>query len=121
MDRKALIRAYKESRLPTGVYRVLNRNNGKCLVGSSTDVPAILNRHRFQLTAGGHPNRALQREWNEMGSDAFSFEALDLIEPPEDRPDYDPREDLAVLEQLWLDKLLPFGDRGYNPKSRTKH
>lgn len=120
MDRKALVREYKESKRPMGVYRILNRNNGKAFVGSSPNVPAALHRHEFELNSGGHPNRALQKDWNEMGADAFSFETLDLIEPPKDQPDYDPRDDLRTLEQLWLDKLLPFGDKGYNPEPRAK-
>jgi hypothetical protein len=55
----------------------------------------------------------LQKDWNELGADAFVFEVLDTLTPPE-RPDYDPSDDLRALEQLWLDKLKPFGDRGYN-------
>src|SRR6185436_3778237 len=117
MDRKALIREYKMSRRPMGVYRVYNTVNEKSLVGVSTDLPAILNRQRAQLTFGGHPNRELQKEWNELGSEAFEFEVLDTLTPPE-RPDYDPSEDLRVLEELWLQKLSPFEDHGYNTKPR---
>ena len=113
MDRKSQIRAYKESPRPMGVFRVRNTANGRSLVGSSVDVPGMLNRQRFQLGAGGHPDRALQRDWNELGPGAFEFETLDLLKPPEDRPDYDPREDLRMLEQLWLEKLGRPGEPGY--------
>jgi hypothetical protein len=51
------------------------------------------------------------------GPDAFAFETLDLLEPSE-VPNYDPTEDLEVLEDLWLQKLQPFGDRGYNRRGR---
>src|SRR5829696_6610674 len=98
MDRKELIREYKEGRRPMGVYRVLNTTSGKSLVGASTDVPSRLNRLRTQLKMGSHPSRTLQRDWNEMGPDAFTFEVLDTIEAPEGKPDYDPAEDLRVLE-----------------------
>ena len=46
MDRKALVREYKEQAQEMGVYRVHNTANGKSLVGSSVNLPAILNRHR---------------------------------------------------------------------------
>jgi len=117
MDRKALTREYKEGRRPMGVYRVLNRANGKAFVGASLDVPAMLNRHRFQLEAAAHPNRGLQADWQTHGPENFEFEVLDVLEPP-DRSDYDPADDLQALEQLWLEKLSPFDERGYNPKSK---
>lgn len=117
MDRKALIREYKESRRPIGVFGVRNTVNGKSLVGASTDLPGMLNRQRFQLEAGIHPNRELQKDWNEFGPDAFAFEVLDTLPPPE-QPDYDPSDDLRALEALWLDKLSPFDERGYNARPK---
>lgn len=120
MDRKVLLREYKESRRPMGVYRVLNRANGKVLVGSSVNVPAMLNRHRAQLKLGTHQNRALQADWQEFGVDAFEFEVLDILEPS-DQLDYDPADDLRALEEMWLEKLSPFEEHGYNarPKQRA--
>jgi hypothetical protein len=118
MDRKALIREYKESRRPMGVFRVLNTASGKAFVGASVDVPSMLNRVRTQLRLGGHPNRALQRDWNALGADAFTFEVLDTLTPPDDQPDYDPADDLRVLEALWLDRLSPYDERGYNARPR---
>lgn len=112
MDRKERIRAYKESPRTMGVYRVRNLRNGKSLVGSSVDVPAMLNRQRFQLGAGGHPDRALQADWTESGPDAFVFETLDTLEPSEE-PGWDPAADLKALEAMWLDKLGCAGERGY--------
>jgi len=112
MDRKARIRAYKESPRQMGVFRVRNTTNGKSLVGSSADVPAMLNRQRFQLGAGGHPDRALQRDWKEFGPAAFEFETLDTLDPPPE-PGHDPAVDLRMLEQMWLEKLGRRGERGY--------
>ena len=114
MDRRSQIRAYQESPRPMGVFRVRNTANGKSLVGSSVDVPARLNRQRFQLGAGGHPDRALQADWREFGAGAFEFETLDLLMPPPDQPDYDPTEDLRTLERLWLEKLGRPGEPGYH-------
>jgi hypothetical protein len=117
MNRKELIREYKESRRPMGVFQVRNNRNGRVLVGASTDLPSILNRHRAQLRLGTHSNRALQKDWNELGPEAFEFEVLDTLTEP-DRPDWDPAEDLRALEELWLDRLQPFEEHGYNSRPR---
>jgi hypothetical protein len=81
-DRKELIRRYKETPRPAGVYRVRNLVSGKSLLGSSPDLPAILNRERFQLDAGLHPDKELQKDWRELGPNAFAFETLDRLERP---------------------------------------
>jgi hypothetical protein len=112
MDRREQIRAYKESPRTMGVFRVRNAVNGRALVGASVDVPAMLNRQRFQLESGFHPDRALLAEWREFGPDAFVFETLDTLEPPQE-PGHDPAADLKMLEEMWLEKLGRPGQRGY--------
>ena len=113
MDRKALIRQYKETPTQMGVYRVHNTQDDRALIGTSRDVPAALNRHRAQLRMGGHPQRQLQSDWNSLGPEAFVFEILDTLAPA-DVPGYDPTDDLHELELLWLDKLAPSGGPGYS-------
>ena len=115
MDKKALIREYKETRRPAGIYCVRNTVNGKLLVGTSRDLPSILNRQRMQLRAGSHTNQSLQKDLREYGAEAFEVEVLDTLDVPEKQADYDPSADLRTLEQMWLDKLSPYGERGYNP------
>jgi hypothetical protein len=112
MDRKDLIRAYKETPRPMGVFRVRNLLNGKSLLGASPDLPGMLNRQRFQLAAGGHPDRALQQDWREFGPDAFEFETLDTLAPPKE-PGHDSAADLRELERLWLERLGRPGQPGY--------
>jgi hypothetical protein len=104
MDRKAAIRQYRESRRPMGVYRVRSTATGRFVVGASPDLPAALNRQRAQLRLGGHPDRALQQEWNERGPDAFEFEVLDTLEPPAEGP-YDPSDDLRAMREMWMERL----------------
>jgi hypothetical protein len=115
MDRKRLIREYKETPRPMGVYRVHNTVNGRSLIGTSPDVPSILNRIRAELKLGMHPHRQLQADWNELGPDAFSFDVLDTLEP-KDEPGWDAAEDLRILEAMWRERLAPDGDPGYGPR-----
>ena len=91
-----------------GVFRVRNTLSGQAFVGSSVDLPSMLNRQRFQLEMGVHPNRALQAEWNEMGAEAFEFEVVDTLAPPDDL-DYDPRDDLRELLEMWEERLWADG------------
>ena len=120
MDRKSIIREYKDTHRSMGVYLIKNRLNGKVLVGSSKNLPAILNRYRAELKMGSCRNIALQNEWKQFGSDAFEFMEAEVLKPLDD-PTYDPSEDLKFLEELWTEKLNPYGDNGYNiqPKSAT--
>ena len=112
MDRKELIRQYKDTPRPMGVYRIRNTKTGQALISTSVDVPSMLNRHRAQLGLGAHRNRQLQNDWNTLGPDSFDFETLDTLSPG-DVPDYDPTDDLRALEELWMEKLAPTGDPVY--------
>ncbi|MBN1541478.1 metalloregulator ArsR/SmtB family transcription factor [candidate division KSB1 bacterium] len=114
MDRRRqLVRAYKEREIPMGVYCVRNRENGKMLVGSYPNLHAILNRVRAQLRFGVFPNAELQADWNSLGEEQFDFEILDRLEIPKDERDKAASE-LKLLEEMWLAKLKPYGERGYN-------
>ena len=117
--KKELKLEYKQNRRPIGVFQIRNIVNEKVLVGVSLNLPGILNRHKFQLEMGNHPNKTLQAEWREFGPDNFAFEILDELKPRED-PDYDYSADLAFLEELWIETLQPYGDRGYNEKKISK-
>ena len=117
MDKRTLKRQYKESEIPAGVYRVVNTQTDRSLVGSSINLPAILNRHRADLKMGSHRNRDLQRDWDEFGESAFAFEVLDTL-TPRDEPGYDMKRDLRALEDLWLERLAPYGDGGYNARPK---
>lgn len=118
MDKKRLIREYKEKPKPMGVFRVLNAVEQRSLVGSSVDAPAALNRERFQLNAGLHPNARLQSDWNRLGAQSFQFELLDSLDPS-DQSHTDRVADLVVLERLWMERLSPYGPRGYNTEPRV--
>lgn len=114
-DRKACIREYKETRQPAGVFRVRNIVTGKSLVGSARNLPGMLNRQRFQLKSGFHPDVELQMDWNELGAEAFEFEILDRLELP-DAPAYDTTNDLRALKEMWIERLTESGESLY-PRS----
>src|SRR5689334_4282120 len=113
--KKALKKDYKETPRPMGVYKICNTINNKILVGASVNLPAILNRHKFELQLGGHKNLALQAEWNQFGGESFTFEVIEELKPKAESGN-DDKTDLAVLEEIYLDMLQPYGERGYNAR-----
>ena len=121
MDRKKIIKEYKNTPRPMGIFQIRNKANGKVLIGSSVNLPGALNRFRAELKLGSCRNMLLQREWEVFGPESFEFSELELLEPPAGQPDYDPAEDLRVLESLWFEELSPFGENGYNkpPKAAS--
>ena len=116
MNRKEKINTYKKTIQPMGVYQIRNRVNGKIFLGSSKDLKGILNRIKFQLKNNLHINKDMQKDYNKIGEKNFSFEILDYLEPLEDvQSDY--KNELETLENMWLDKLQPFNNNGYNKKN----
>jgi hypothetical protein len=111
--KKDIKREYKERQKPAGVFQIKNTANGKVLLGSSLNLEGPLNAHRFMLTVGSHRNKMLQQEWNEYGPDKFVFEILEVVKVKDD-PSFKLSDELALLEEIWLEELQPFGERGYN-------
>ena len=118
--RKELKAEYKTSKTSAGVFQIRNLINSKIFIGTAQNIPGILNSNKFQLTAGKHPNACLQADWKAFGESAFVFESVDEL-TVFDNPRQDIRIELAKLQDMWFEKLKPFGERGYNeaPKGRT--
>ena len=102
-----------------GVFLIRNLVNDKIFVGSTMNLDAMFNRIRFQLYAGAHPTKSLEADWKQLGAGKFEFEVLEEVFPREDA-NYDYAADLETLEDLWLEKLEPYGEKGYNEKKKTR-
>lgn len=113
IDKKELKRQYKETLPPMGIYQIKNLVNGKILIGYSKNLTGKFNSYKFQLNLGSHMNSGLQEDYKKYGEDKFSFEVIDYLEPKEGIS-YDYTKDLEALEELWLEKLQPYGEKGYN-------
>ena len=111
--RAAIKRAYKKMPRQAGVFQIKNTVSGKILLGSSTNLHGPLNKHRFMLSIGRHDNLALQEDWNRLGPQSFLFEILEVVKPSQD-PLFSVEDELTLLEQIWTEKLQPFGEHGYN-------
>jgi len=110
--KKELKQLYKEMKTEGGVYQIRNTINQKVFVVSTPNLKTINGRQR-QLQDGSHMNRQLQEELKQFGADAFVFEVLEVLEEKE-ADFFDKKEELKKLEKKWLEKLEPYGERGYN-------
>jgi hypothetical protein len=116
---KELKRKYKEAPKEAGVFRITNTANGKVYLGSSLNLHGPLNKHRFTLSMGSHINKALQADWQRFGADAFVFEIVEKVKPSGD-PGFKVEDELELLEQIWIEKERPFGERGYNEGKKVR-
>lgn len=117
-DRKKLIQQYKMEKHPMGIYQIRNIKNGKIFIESSLNLNGAFNSNRFMLTHGSHNNKTLQKDWASYGEESFVFEIVEML-PPSEEPGRNDREEVAKIKKLWLEKLMPYGDRGYNRKILT--
>jgi len=88
-----------------GIYKLINKVNGKFYLGSAKDIKSRWKRHRWELRHNKHHSEHLQRAWNKYGEENFIFEILENT----------PVEMLLEREQILLDSLRPYQDDiGYN-------
>lgn len=102
--RRALVRDYKQSFPPMGVYAVRCEAAGLLRLGASRNVDGMLKRLRFELGNGAQRDAALAQAWARHGAQGFSFEVLDRVKERAD-PDFDYDAELQALLALWQDEL----------------
>lgn len=86
-----------------GVYAITCREDGRCYVGGSINIPHRWCVHRSHLRLKKHHSGDLQEAWDRLGADAFEFTVVESL----------PDGDLAAAEQRWMDRLQAVS-MGYN-------
>lgn len=82
----------------SGIYRILNMENGKFYIGSAVDVASRWSGHRNRLRRGRHHSQHLQNAWNKYGEESFDFSVIEVVSC---------RDELIAAEQRHIDLLLP--------------
>jgi group I intron endonuclease len=118
--RKEMREEYKQMKFKMGVFQIRNKINGKIFIGSSLDLKAIWHALKLQLDFGMHQNSGLQNDWNEFGADNFVYEILEEIKQNDEKP-LDYNKEIKTLEDMIIEELKPFDDKGYNNKPREKN
>lgn len=89
------VKAGEDAPIGSGIYAILNLNNGRLYVGSTGNFRKRWSAHCAKLRSGKHPNRYLQFAWLKNAAAAFFFVILERCE----------LSDLLGREQFWIDKL----------------
>jgi group I intron endonuclease len=95
--------------IKSGIYKIINKIDGKYYVGSSKNIQYRWTEHKRQLNNNCHHNDFLQRTWNKYGSDSFDFiivESTDI-------------DKTLLTEQKYLDIAKTEQDKCYNLKFKV--
>lgn len=107
--KQELKQEYRLRKPDMGVFGVMRSDGLRCLVEASHDLKSMINRTQFQLDAGFHPNRDLQRDWTQNGARGFEIRILEKLEYDEDESKTDYQDEIALLKAAWIDKLREQG------------
>lgn len=118
-EEKRLKREYREAPREAGIFRITNTANGKVYLGSSLNLRGPLNKHGFTLRMGSHINKALQADYARFGERAFVFEIVETVRRTDD-PSFRVEDELALLEEIWIERERPFSGRGYNDRKTIR-
>ncbi|MFU1795297.1 DUF2087 domain-containing protein [Paenibacillus azoreducens] len=121
--RKELVNEYMNTPRPMGVLQIRNKENGKIYVTSGMNLPGVINGQKAKLSSDFHVSPSLQKDWKELGEEAFAFEILEELKPdPQAANDLSQQkiytEKVKKMEEKWLEKLQPYGEKGYNRRPR---
>lgn len=106
MDRKKeLKRLYRQTKPRMGVFIVRCDRDKKCFLKETKDLRGVMNGCAVRLSAGIHPCRELQKEWNRLGAGCFTIKILEELPYDADETKTDYSEDLALLRMIWEEKL----------------
>jgi hypothetical protein len=79
--------------------------SGKALLDSTVDLQGVRNRFEFAQKTGSCVYIKLQADWAAQGGNMFALETLEELEQGEGQTDADFKADIALLKEMWLEKL----------------
>jgi hypothetical protein len=103
LDKKKVIREFKERKPLRGTFAVRCTANNRVWVGSSNNLDATKNGLWFSLRIGSYPVKSLQSEWNAHGESEFKFEILEVLE--EDMHPLTVADLLKEKKSQWVTRL----------------
>lgn len=115
INKKELIKEYKNKKHPAGLFAVKNNPDNKMFIGISLNLPAKLRGITFELEMGNHAFSNLAKDYKRLGKENFEIFILDEIEV-KDETERELRNELETLENIWIEKLKAEGVTFYNKK-----
>ena len=115
LNKKELIKEYKNQKHPAGLFAIKNIPENKMFIGVSLNLPAKLRGVSFELEHGSHAYHNLAEDYERLGNDQFEIFILDEIEA-NDETERELKKELESLEEMWVEKLKSEGITFYNKK-----
>lgn len=89
----------------SGIYKIVNKLNGKLYIGSSNNIRKRWKAHRNRLRNSNHTNKYLQSTYNKYGINALIFEVIEFVN----------LQNLIIKEQFWIDYYESYNRKfGFN-------
>lgn len=107
--RKDLQAQYKDSRPEAGVYRIINTQTNRALLGATPNLASIRNKLAFarSTNSGNVLDHRLAKDIRQFGIGAFSLEVLEVLETKPGMTQAVILEELAMLESLYREQSDP--------------
>ena len=86
------------TKIKSGIYKIVNKNDGKYYVGRSANLNKRWRSHRNNLRLNKHCNIHLQNAWNKYGESSFEFIIVELLKNDETL--------LIETEKKYIDKFI---------------
>lgn len=115
INKKELIKEYKNQKHPAGIFAVKNKPENKMFIGISLNLPAKIRGVTFELKMGKHAFSNLADDYKSLGEEQFDISILDEIEV-KDETEKELKKELEALEEMWIEKLKSEGTTFYNKK-----
>ena len=104
-SKKALKAQYKNRTVIGGVFIIRCAADDAAWLRSTTDIQGSKNRFTFSVSTHFCPEICMAKAWKQHGASAFSLEILEEIKKKEEQTDREFSDDVAILLQMWCEKL----------------
>lgn len=77
--RRDIAQAYKERKVPMGIFSLRCEPTGETWIGMSRNLDGAANSALFGLRMGSHRNKAMQAAWAAHGEQAFVYAVVETL------------------------------------------
>jgi hypothetical protein len=107
--KKELRDEFKSIKYKVGIFQIVNKTENRIFLQTSSDLDRAYNSDIFQLKAGIHSNKTLQKDWDNLGPGSFEFKIFDELKVNETASSQEINKDLKELLEMHLSELKKNG------------
>lgn len=103
LSKKELKEQYKNRVVSGGIYCIKCNANGRMWIKSTKDMQSAKKRFEFFIETNMCPEMCMFTEWNQYGSNTFSFVVLEELKKGETQTEREFSDDIDALLQMWIE------------------